>query len=90
MENFQPKDMYISIPELGTTNSITKNSRPFTFIVLSQPGFEIVSNINNTIENTFFVSNKDLDELTIQIRGADGLPFVNNKGSGNVILILSY
>ena len=80
---------YIQIPELGTVNAITKNSIPYTFTVLSQQGFEIVY-INNTFDNSFDVSDKNLDELTVRIKGSDGLPFVNNKGNANVILVLSY
>lgn len=87
---FSQSLIYISIPELGVYNAITQGSKPYTFLVLSQQGFEIVSNINNTFANTFHVSDKNLDELTIQIRGSDGLPFVNNKGNANVIMILSY
>ena len=81
---------YIAIPEFGTLNAITLNSIPYTFTVLSQQGFEIVSNINNTFDNSFYVSDKNLDELTVRIKGSDGLPFVNNKGNANVILVLSY
>ena len=44
--------IYISIPELGTysitTKGILSSSKPYTYLVLSKPGFEIVSNINNT------------------------------------------
>ena len=81
---------YIAIPEFGTVNAITNNSIPYTFTVLSQQGFEIVSNVNNTFDNSFYVSDKNLDELTVRIKGSDGLPFVNNKGNANVILVLSY
>jgi len=80
----------VSIPEFGTYNTITQGSKPYTFLVLSQQGFEIVANINTTFSNTFYVSNKNLDELTTKIRDSDGLPFVNNKGNANAILVLNY
>ena len=81
---------YIAIPEFGNVNAITKNSIPYTFTVLSQQDFEIVSNINNTFDNSFYVSDKNLDELAVRIKGSDGLPFVNNKGNADFILVLSY
>ena len=49
-----------------------------------------MSNINNMFANEFYTSNKELDELTIRIHDADGLPFVNNKGDANFTIILSY
>ena len=56
---FSQSPIYISIPEIGTYDTITRNSRPFTFLVLSQPGFKVVTNINNTFENDFYVKDKD-------------------------------
>ena len=82
--------IYINFPEIGTYDTTTKNSRPFTFLVLSQPGFETITNINNTFENVFHVSDKEIDELTVKITGSDGLPFINNKGNANFIIVLSY
>ena len=58
--------------------------------MLSKPGFEIVSNINNTFANEFYVKDKDIDEFSVRIHDSDGLPFVNNKGNANFIIILSY
>ena len=87
---FAQRPIYILIPEIGTYSTIAKGMKPYTFLVLSKPGFEIVSNINNTFDNSFYVKDKELDELTIRIHDSDGLPFVNNKGNANFILILSY
>ena len=87
---FSQKLIYITIPELGSYNVTTKDSRPFTFAVLTQQGFEVVANINNTFANSFYVSNKNLDELTVRIYSSDGLSFVNNKGNANFVMILSY
>ena len=88
---FSQSLIYISIPELGTysitTKGINSSSEPYTFLVLSKPGFEIVSNINNTFAN---VKDKDIDEFSMRIHDSDGLPFVNNKGNANFIIILSY
>ena len=50
---------------------------------------EIVSNINNTFANEFYVKDKDIDELSVRIHDSGGLPFANNKGN-NFIIILSY
>ena len=87
---FSQRLIYISIPEIGTYSLITKNSKPYKFLVLSKHGFEIVSNINNTFENEFYVKDKEVDELTIKIHDSDGLPFVNSKGNANFIIVLSY
>ena len=87
---FSQNLIYITIPELGCYNVTTKDSRPFTFAVLSQQGFEVVANINNTFANSFYVSNKNLDELTVRICSSDGLSFINNKGNANFVMILSY
>ena len=38
----------------------------------------------------FYVSNKNLDELTVRICSSDGLSFVNNKGNANFVMIISY
>lgn len=81
---------YITLPELGVYNTYTQGSKPYTFLIASQPGFEIVSSINNTFANAFTVSNKDLDEITVQIRDSSGMSFINNKGDCNFIMILSY
>ena len=49
---FSQRLIFISILELGTysitTKGINSSSKPYTFLVLSKPGFEIVANINNT------------------------------------------
>jgi len=87
---FSQRPIYISLPEVGVYSAIIRNSKPFTFLVLSKPGFEIVSNINNTFENNFYVKDKEIDELTIKIHDSDGLPFANSKGNANFIIILSY
>ena len=91
---FSQSLIYISIPELGTysitTKGINSSSKPYTYLVLSKPGFEIVSNINNTFANEFYVKDKDIDEFSVRIHDSDGLPFVNNKGNANFIIILSY
>ena len=87
---FSQNLIYITIPEIGCYNVTTKDSRPFTFAVLTQQGFEVVANINNTFANSFYVSNKNLDELTVRICSSDGLSFVNNKGNANFVMILSY
>jgi len=91
---FSQRLIYVSIPELGTYSIITKgissSSKPYTYLVLSKPGFEIVSNINNTFANEFYVKYKDIDELNVRIHDSDGLPFVNNKGNANFIIVLSY
>ena len=87
---FSQNLIYIAIPELGCYSVTTKDSRPFTFAVLTQQGFEVVANINNTFANSFYVSNKNLDEITIRICSSDGLSFVNNKGNANFVMILSY
>ena len=84
---FSQQLIYITIPELAQYNTF---KFPFTFLLISQPGFEIISNINNTFANEIKVHDQMLDELTIQIRSSDGLPFVNNKGEANFIMILSY
>ena len=58
--------IYISIPELGTysitTKGLSSSSKPYTYLVLSKSGFEIVSNINNTFANEFYVKDKDIDD----------------------------
>ena len=87
---FAQRPIYISIPEIGTYSTMTRGMKPYTFLVLSKPGFEIVSNINNTFNNEFNVKDKELDELTIRIHDSDGLPFANNKGNANFIIILNY
>ena len=87
---FSQNLIYISFPEIGMHSTTTKDSKPYTFLVLSQPGFEIVSNINNTFSNEFYIKDKELDEITVKISDSDGLPFVNNKGNANFIIVLSY
>jgi len=91
---FSQRLIYISIPELGTysitTKGISSSLKPYTYLVLSKPGFEIVSNINNTFANEFYVRDKEIDEFSIRIHDSDGLPFANNKGNANFIIILSY
>ena len=85
--------IYITLPELGVYNTYTKDSKPYPFVIASQPGFEIVANFNSTFENVFHVSNKDLDEITVQIRDNLGMSYINNinnKGDTNFIMILSY
>jgi hypothetical protein len=81
---------YITIPELGVYNSYVQGSKPYTFLIAGQPGFEIVSNINNTFANSFFVSDREIDEISVQIRDCTGMSFVNNKGDSNFIMILSF
>ena len=81
---------YITIPELGVYNTYTMGSKPYTFLIAGQPGFEIVSNINNTFANIFHVSDREVDEITVQIRDNTGMSFVNNKGDSNFIMIMSY
>ncbi len=78
--------IYISLPEIGTH---IDTSQPFTFLALSQGGFKVVSNINNTFANQFKASNKSLDEITVYISDDDGI-FINNKGDANFIMVLSY
>jgi len=91
---FSQRIIFISIPELGTysitTRGINSSSKPYTYLVLSKPGFEIVANINNTFANEFYVNDRDIDELIVRIHDSDGLPFVNNKGNANFIIVLSY
>lgn len=87
---FSQSLIYITLPELGVYNTYTQGSKPYTFLIVSKPGDEIVYNISDTFANTFDVSNKDLDELTVQIRDNTGNSFVNNKGDSNFIMILSY
>jgi len=91
---FSQRLIFISLPELGTysiaTKGIYSSSKPYTYIVLSKPGFEIVANINNTFANEFYVNGRDIDELSVRIHDSDGLPFVNNKGNANFIIVLSY
>jgi len=93
-ELFSQRLIYISIPELGTysitTKGISSSLKPYTYLVLSKPGFEIVSNINNTFANEFYVKDKEIDEFSVRIHDSDGLPFANNKGNANFIIILSY
>jgi hypothetical protein len=84
---FSQSLIYISLPELGTYSTVTRHTKGYTFLVVSKPGFEINGNDQQT---EFYVGSKDLDELTVQIRGEDGLPFVNNKGNANFIIVLSY
>jgi hypothetical protein len=86
---FSQTMIYISLPEFGTYSTVTKDSRGYTFLVLSKPGFEITSN-SQQIYSEFYVGNKELDELTVQIRGEDGKAFTNNKGNANFIIVLSY
>ena len=82
------------MPELGTysitTKGINSSSKPYTYLVVSKPGFEIVANINNTFANEFYVNDRDVDEISVRIHDSDGLPFVNNKGNANFIIVLSY
>ena len=91
---FSQRLMFISMPELGTysitTKGINSSSKPYTYLVLSKPGFEIVTNINNTFANEFYVNDRDVDEISVRIHDSDGLPFVNNKGNANFIIVLSY
>ena len=91
---FSQNLIYITLPEIGSYSTVMKDlsyvTKGFTFLVVSKPGFEIISNINNTFANEFYVDNKEIDELTVQIRGDDGQPFVNNKGNANFIIVLSY
>ena len=91
---FSQRIIFISIPELGTysitTRGINSSSKPYTYLVLSKPGFEIVANINNTFANEFYVNDRDIDELSVRIHDSDGLPFVNNKSNANFIIVLSY
>jgi len=91
---FSQRLIFISISELGTysitTRGISSSSKPYTYIVLSKPGFEIVANINNTFANEFYVKDKEIDEFNVRIHDSDGLPFVNNKGNANFIIVLSY
>ena len=66
---FSQRIIFISIPELGTysitTRGINSSSKPYTYLVLSKPGFEIVANINNTFANEFYVNDRDIDELSV-------------------------
>ena len=91
---FSQRLIFISMPELGTysinTKGINSSSKPYTYLVVSKPGFEIVANINNTFANEFYVNDRDIDELSVRIHDSDGLPFVNNKGNANFIIVLSY
>ena len=91
---FSQRLIFISMPELGTysitTKGLNSSSKPYTYLVLSKPGFEIVANINNTFANEFYVNDRDIDELSVRIHDSDGLPFVNNKGNANFIIVLSY
>ena len=52
---FSQRLIFISMPELGTysinTKGINSSSKPYTYLVVSKPGFEIVANINNTFAN---------------------------------------
>ncbi len=41
--------IFLSLPEIGT--HVT--TQPFTFLALSQGGFEVASNIKNTFANQF-------------------------------------
>ena len=59
--------IYTTIPELGCYNVTTKDSKPFTFAVLTQQGFEVLANTNNKFVNSFYIRNKNLDELTVRI-----------------------
>jgi hypothetical protein len=86
---FSQTMIYISLPEFGTYPTVTKDSRGYTFLVLSKPGFEIISN-SQQMYSEFYVGSKELDELTVQIRGEDGKAFTNNKGNANFIIVLSY
>ena len=43
---FSQKLIYITIPELGCYAVTTKDSRPFTFAVLTQQGFEVLAQIS--------------------------------------------
>ena len=72
------------------TKGITSSSKPYIYLILSKPGFEIVSNINNTFANEFYAKDKEIDEFSVRIHDSDGLPFANNKGNANFIIILSY
>lgn len=87
---FSQNLIYITLPDVGYYTTIAKDSKPYTFIVLSQPGFEVVANYNNTFANEFNVSNRELDEITIRILDDDGFTFVNNKGNANFKIIMSY
>jgi len=91
---FSQRLIFISMPELGTysitTKGINSSSKPYTYLVVSKPGFEIVANINNTFANEFYVNDRDVDELSVRIHDSDGLHFVNNKGNANFIIVLSY
>ena len=91
---FSQRFIFISMPELGTYSITTKgmnsSSKPYTYLVPSKPGFEIVANINNTFANEFYVNDRDVDEISVRIHDSDGLPFVNNKGNANFIIVLSY
>jgi hypothetical protein len=78
------------MPELGVYNTYVAGSIPYTFAITSQQGFEIIANQSNTFDNSFYVSDKELDEITVNIRGSNGLAFTNNKGENTFILILSY
>lgn len=86
---FTQELIYISISELGTYEARTVGSNPFTFVVVSQPGFQIATNTNDNFENKFYAV-KDIDEITVKIRDSNGQVFVNNKGNSNFIMILSY
>lgn len=87
---FSQSLIYITIHEIGLINTFVENSKPYTFAITTQSGFEISYSQNNTFENTFYVDNRETDVLTIQIRNNDGLPFYNDKGDASFILILSY
>ena len=86
--------IFISLPELGTysitTKGLNSSSKHYTYLVLSKPGFEIVANINNPFANEFYANDRDIDDISVRIHDSDGLPFVNNKGNANFIIVLSY
>ena len=86
---FSQRLIYIPIPELRTysitTKGISSSSKPYTYLVLSKTGFEIVSNINNTFANEFYVKDKDIDEFSVRIHDSDGLPFVNTVLFGKFV-----
>ncbi len=48
--------LYISIPDIGSDNTQANNSRPFTFLVVADPGLQTVMNTNDTFDNKFMVS----------------------------------
>ena len=93
-QSFSHRDLYLFLCLNSVHTIITKginsSSKPYTYLVLSKPGFEIVANINNTFANEFYVNDRDIDELSVRIHDSDALPFVNNKGNANFIIVLSY